>query len=110
MSAPVGSWRLSRGGYRDRILAIQQALACGDSYEACLTDTWTSECDVDGWQLYRALRRRNPAPYVAYRRFTSPHVEVCSSSPERFLTVRDGIVESKPMKGTSARCGDPVGD
>ena len=110
MSAPVGSWRLSRGGYRDRILAIQQALACGDSYEACLTDTWTSECDVDGWQLYRALRRRNPAPYGAYLRFTSPHVEVCSSSPERFLTVRDGIVESKPIKGTIARCGDPVGD
>ena len=111
LTVPVeGSWRLSRGGYQDRVAAIQQALTRGDSYEACLTDTWTSQCDVDGWQLYRALRRRNPAPYGAYLRFTDPHVEVCSSSPERFLRVRDGIAESKPIKGTMARCDDPVED
>ena len=110
-TVPVeGAWRLSRGGYQDRVTAIQQALTRGDSYEACLTDTWTSRCDVDGWQLYRALRRRNPAPYGAYLRFTSPRVEVCSSSPERFLQVRNGIAESKPIKGTMARCDDPMED
>jgi len=111
LTVPVeGSWRLSRGGYQDRVAAIQQALTRGDSYEACLTDTWTSRCDVDGWRLYRALRRRNPAPYGAYLRFTDPRVEVCSSPPERFLRVRDGIAESKPIKGTMARCDDPVED
>ena len=110
-TAPVeGSWRLSQGDYQDRILAIQRALARGDSYEACLTDTWTTQCDVDGWRLYRTLRHRNPAPYGAYLRFTDPRVEVCSSSPERFLRVRDGIAESKPIKGTIARCDDPVED
>ncbi|MBD4651288.1 aminodeoxychorismate synthase components I/II, partial [Xanthomonas citri pv. citri] len=30
--------------------------------------------------------------------------------PERFLRVRDGIAESKPIKGTMARCDDPVED
>ncbi|MSS46210.1 aminodeoxychorismate synthase component I [Cutibacterium sp. WCA-380-WT-3A] len=105
-----GSWRLSTTAYQNRILAIQRALALGDSYEGCLTDTWTAQCEVDGWQLYRALRRRNPAPYGAYLRFRSSNVEVCSSSPERFLTVRDGVAESKPIKGTMARCDDPVAD
>ena len=33
-----------------------------------------------------------------------------SSSPERFLKVSDGIVETKPIKGTAARAGDPVAD
>ncbi|MGK2309052.1 chorismate-binding protein [Cutibacterium sp. V947] len=110
ISVPAGSWRLSCEAYQDRTLTIQRALARGNSYEACLTDTWTSRCDVNGWKLYRALRRRNPAPYGAYLRFSNPNLEVCSSSPERFLRIRDGIVESAPIKGTMARCGNRVED
>ena len=36
-----------------------------------------------------------------------PHGSVLSSSPERFLKVRDGVVETKPIKGTRPRAGHP---
>jgi para-aminobenzoate synthetase len=76
----------------------------GDSYEICLTNQLRVELDVDPLDLYRGLRRANPAPFAAYLRFGD--FTVLSSSPERFLSVnRDGEAEARPIKGTSRRGG-----
>jgi para-aminobenzoate synthetase len=74
----------------------------GDSYEICLTNQLQLDLDVDPLDLYRALRRANPAPFSAYLRFGD--LTALSSSPERFLRVsRDGEAEARPIKGTSRR-------
>ncbi|SDR90359.1 aminodeoxychorismate synthase component I [Corynebacterium timonense] len=100
-----GSWRLSREEYLARIAAIKAALARGDSYEVCLTDTYEAPAAGRGLDLYSRLRRSNPAPYAAY--LALGDVEVLSSSPERFLRVRDRAVEAKPIKGTIPRDQPP---
>ena len=62
-----------------------------------------------GWDLYRELRRVNPAPFSAFLRF--PEVEVISSSPERFLPLgADRVAESRPIKGTRRRGLTPLED
>ncbi|WP_165164111.1 aminodeoxychorismate synthase component I [Corynebacterium qintianiae] len=104
-SISQGAWRLTRGEYRERFEQIKQALARGDSYEVCLTDTFEAATDADGLDLYARLRRANPAPYAAY--LALGDLEVLSSSPERFLTVREGTVETKPIKGTIPRSQPP---
>jgi para-aminobenzoate synthetase len=67
------------------------------------------ETDADPLDLYRHLRRANPAPFSAYLRFGD--LAVLSSSPERFLRVsRNGEAEARPIKGTSRRGATPTED
>jgi para-aminobenzoate synthetase len=84
-------------------------LLAGDSYEICLTNELSLEIAADPLDLYRHLRRANPAPFSAYLRFGA--LALLSSSPERFLRVsRDGEAEARPIKGTSRRGATPVED
>ncbi|WP_408934858.1 chorismate-binding protein [Corynebacterium marquesiae] len=100
-SLSAGSWRSP--GYLERIKRAQDFLHAGESYEVCLTDTYTATAEGE---LYPQLRSHNPAPYAAHLVFDG--VEVCSASPERFLTVRDREVEAKPIKGTISADQDPA--
>ena len=92
----------SRERYREDVEACKRWLRAGHSYEICLTNRVTAETAAGPLDLYRALRRANPAPFAAYLRFGD--LAVLSSSPERFLAVdRAGWAESRPIKGTARR-------
>jgi para-aminobenzoate synthetase len=104
-------FRCGRGReqYLADIARCQAELAAGESYEVCLTDQISTTAQPDPWELYRLLRRRNPAPFAAYLRFGE--IAVVSSSPERFLSVdRERGVQARPIKGTTSRCADPAAD
>lgn len=112
-SASLGpvTFRLTRPHqtYLDDIYLCQQYIKEGETYEVCLTNQICADCNLNPLDLYRNLRRINPAPYAAYIRFNDAHI--LSSSPERFLRVsRDGWVESKPIKGTRPRGRTPEED
>jgi para-aminobenzoate synthetase len=105
------TFRCGRG--RDQYLAdiarCQAALTAGESYEVCLTDQIHTHASPEPFELYRLLRRRNPAPFAAYLKLGE--LAVLSSSPERFLSVdRDRRVEARPIKGTAPRSTDPYVD
>ena len=101
--------RRSADRYREDIAACKDYLTAGHSYEICLTDTLEGEVEAEPLELYRALRRANPAPFAAYLRFGDR--AVLSSSPERFLAVdRERQAETRPIKGTSRRSADPAED
>ena len=55
----------------------------------------------DSVALYHRLRERNPAPFAGY--FDLGEIQIVSASPERFVQVRDGWVETRPIKGTRQR-------
>ncbi len=105
--------RFACGRGRERYLAdiarSQAELAAGESYEVCLTDQISTEASPDPFDLYRNLRRANPAPFAAFLKLGE--VAVVSSSPERFLSVdRERRVEARPIKGTTKRSTDPAED
>lgn len=96
------TFRHSSDEYLERIRSSQAAIKKGESYEVCLTNMITQHVTIDPLNTYRALRRSNPAPYATYLNF--PDVAVMSSSPERFISIDpNGVVESKPIKGTRKR-------
>ncbi|HEU5063735.1 MAG TPA: aminodeoxychorismate synthase component I [Solirubrobacterales bacterium] len=99
----------SRERYLEEIETCLERLREGESYEICLTNQLQAELDVDPLDLYRRLRRANPAPFASYLRFGD--LAVLSSSPERFLRVsRAGEAEARPIKGTSRRGTTPAED
>jgi para-aminobenzoate synthetase len=99
----------SRERYLEDIATCQGHLTEGESYEICLTNSISTPVGCEPFDLYKRLRRVNPAPFAAYLRFGE--LAVLSSSPERFLAIDGaGGVEAKPIKGTSRRSEDPEED
>jgi len=102
-------FRHGRSEYLNLILECQEYIRQGESYELCLTNTLHSQTQVDPWETYLRLRAVSPVPYGAY--LTCGEMTVLSASPERFLKVSvDGLVESRPIKGTRPRGANPVED
>jgi len=89
------------GEYQRGVEQIKEYIAAGDIFQANLTQRFTVPLVQDPWQLYLSLRQKSPAPFAAFLEF--PEVQVLSSSPERFLKVQQGLVETRPIKGTRPR-------
>jgi para-aminobenzoate synthetase len=98
-----------RSQYIADIVRCKSVLSAGESYEVCLTDQIHTDASPEPFELYRILRRRNPAPFAAYLKLGE--LAIVSSSPERFLSVdRERRVQARPIKGTTSRGEDPVQD
>ncbi|HEX5993575.1 MAG TPA: aminodeoxychorismate synthase component I, partial [Jiangellales bacterium] len=99
----------SREQYLADIARCRRLLADGETYEVCLTNQFRVLVTESGFDIYRRLRRSNPAPYGAF--ISLDETDVCSSSPECFMRVdRDGTVRVKPIKGTIRRGSDAGAD
>jgi anthranilate/para-aminobenzoate synthase component I len=109
----IPPFRLARSEqqYLRDVAACQQALHDGDSYEICLTTALLRTHPIDALNLYKTLRKVNPAPYAAWMSFGMDDLQICCSSPERFLKGgRGGLLEARPIKGTAPRSADPEQD
>src|SRR5690606_31442586 len=60
----------------------------------------------DPWLAFTELSLANPTPYAAFLRHEGS--AVVSVSPERFLAIRDGVIETSPIRGTRRRGATPV--
>ena len=96
---------MSRQDYAQAFHQIKHYLTEGDCYQVNLAQRFSCHCQGDPWQAYLHLRQINSAPYCSY--LNTEDAQILSSSPERFLSVMNGIVETKPIKGTRPRKTDP---
>ena len=99
--------------FRAAVADIVDRIGRGDSFQVNLAQRLLAKSNLSSPELYLRLRQRNPAPYGGYYRGTDLQgnsFEVLSSSPEGFLQIRDGYVETRPIKGTAPRTGDQSED
>ncbi len=83
-------------------------IGAGDIFQVNLSQRFEGRLTASPADLYRRLHAANPAPFAAY--LAGENWTVVGSSPERFLRVRDGRVETCPIKGTRPRSADPATD
>lgn len=94
--------------YAQAYAQVQAYLQSGDCYQINLAQRFSATATGDAYAAYLHLREISPAPYAAFLDF--PGVQILSASPERFLSVQDGAVETKPIKGTRPRGIDAESD
>jgi para-aminobenzoate synthetase component I len=97
-------------GYLDAVSRVREYIIAGDIFQANLSQRFQAALTLPPFDLYRKLRRRNPAPFAAYLDFDE--LAVVSASPERFLLLDDKgrHVETRPIKGTRPRGLGPMHD
>ncbi len=98
----------SKDSYQSKIEVAKEHIAKGDVYQLCLTTRLVGEYQGDELSYFLRLRRANPAPYASFIRVGGK--SYVSISPERFMSIEDGVVTSSPIKGTRPRSEDPVID
>ena len=101
--APRVEANFRRGDYEAAVQRVIDYIHAGDIFQANLAQRFEAALPegLAPFDLYRRLRAINPAPFSAYLDFDG--TVVASSSPERFLQLRGGRVETRPIKGTRPR-------
>lgn len=94
--------------YEDTVQKLIDYIVAGDVYIANLTQRLTITSPVQPFSLFSRLRNDNPAPFSAYLNYRD--CQIISSSMERFLQLHDGILETRPIKGTRPRGTTPALD
>lgn len=87
--------------YLQGVEKVKDYIRSGDVYIANLTQRFTCSCEKDGYNMYKNLRNINPAPFAAFMELDG--FDIISSSPERFMLLKDGILQTRPIKGTRPR-------
>jgi para-aminobenzoate synthetase component I len=102
-------WAHTDDAYLGMIAACQDAIRAGDAYQLCLTTAAEVDGAFDPVAVYTALRASSPTHHGALLRAGA--TSLLSASPEQFLAVSpDGVVTTRPIKGTRARGLTEAGD
>ena len=98
----------SKDGYLQAVRRVIDYIYAGDVFQVNLSQRLLLPARDDAVSLYRRLRRCDPAPQAGY--FDLGDFQILSASPESFLRIRGREVETRPIKGTRPRTGDPAID
>jgi para-aminobenzoate synthetase component 1 len=103
---------MTKAQYTEKFNIVQEHLLSGDCYQINLAQRFSagysgSELGSE-WTAYNKLRKQNAAPFSSFIRHKNG--AVLSVSPERFIEVKNKIIETKPIKGTRPRHADKTKD
>ena len=88
--------------FLEGVARIKRYIQEGDVFQVNLSREWRGELESGGAvDLYASLRQHNPAPFSGIADFGQ--FQIVSSSPERLVSVTDGVVQTRPIAGTYAR-------
>ncbi|MGR5387811.1 aminodeoxychorismate synthase subunit I [Vibrio crassostreae] len=99
---------MSEESYATKFDSVQEYLLSGDCYQINLAQRFNAQYQGSEWLAYDKLEQYNSAPFSGFIRLAN--CAIISVSPERFLELKDNVIETKPIKGTRPRSDDHVID
>ena len=91
----------TKEAYKKSITRLKDYIRSGDVYIANMTQRFYCHNEEDSFTIYKKLRKINKAPFSAYLNFND--FQIISSSPERFIQIKERIAHTRPIKGTRPR-------
>lgn len=92
---------MTPASYAGKFQQVQDYLLAGDCYQVNLAQRHQAHYEGSPFQAYLALRKQNGGPFSAF--LNTEHGQILSVSPERFLWTEQGLIQTKPIKGTLPR-------
>ncbi len=101
--------RTSRPAFLAGVERILEHIRAGDIFQGVLSQRFEADFDGDPLDLYRALRKTNPAPYMYFLKLGPDHA-ILGSSPEVLVSLEDRRAVTRPLAGTRPRGASPEED
>lgn len=92
---------VSEETYLSQVEQVKEWIRQGDIFQLVLSQRLSAAIDQKPFAYYRKLRRVNPSPYMFYIDFDD--AVVLGASPESFIRVADGQLQTNPIAGTRPR-------
>jgi para-aminobenzoate synthetase/4-amino-4-deoxychorismate lyase len=92
---------LDAGQFAGAVASIRELIAAGDCYQVNFTMRQSFSFSGCPRSFFNELSRCQPTPYSSYLETGS--YRILSASPELFFSLADGVLTTRPMKGTAAR-------
>lgn len=105
---PAFAANFTKQDYMDAVQHMIQYIIEGDIYIANMTQQLRIASPVKPFEMFQRLRINNPSPFGGY--FNYGDFQVVSASPERFLQMQKGQIQTRPIKGTRKRGSTPEED
>jgi anthranilate synthase component I len=100
--------RVSRREYLAAVERAKEYVRAGDCQQIVFSQRFDAEISVPPFDVYRALRRVNPSPYLFY--LQDGDRALVGSSPETLIKLEEGEVTLRPIAGTRRRGKDAAED
>jgi anthranilate synthase component 1 len=98
---PEFTSNFEREDFEGAVSRIIDYIRAGDAFQVVPSQRFSADAPVEAFSLYRGLRAVNPSPYMYFLEFGD--FQIAGASPEPLVRVHDGIVETRPIAGTSPR-------
>jgi anthranilate synthase component 1 len=104
---------MTQGRFEDMVRDAKEHILAGDIFQVVLSQRFSRETNVEPFDVYRAVRRLNPSPYMFFFDFGLVDDEplfIVGSSPEMFVRLEGRTASLRPIAGTRPRGADSNAD
>ena len=96
-----GKFNFSKEKFFEMVAKSKEMIKSGDVFQILMSNRFIQKAKVDHFSFYRALRSKNPSPYLFFLEYEN--FSIAGSSPEVMIKLQDGHLLLRPIAGTRKR-------